>query len=90
MLSVVSAIVLKLSYKVATAPWGAKGLYSPMGNYVEGLSLQAMQQGGIGLLLTTVIISMPTVAAALWQVSMDSFMAFSAFDSAGSSPGPQG
>jgi type IV secretion system protein VirB6 len=61
-----------------------------MGNDVEGLSSQAMQQGGIGLLLTTVIITMPTVAAALWQGSMGSFMAFSAFDRAGSSPGPQG
>ncbi|WP_407369390.1 type IV secretion system protein [Xanthomonas campestris] len=90
MLSVVSAIVLKLSYKVAGALWVAKGLNSLMGNDVEGLSSQAMQQGGIGLLLTTVIITMPTVAAALWQGSMGSFMAFSAFDRAGSSPGPQG
>ncbi|MDC8640827.1 type IV secretion system protein [Xanthomonas hortorum] len=90
MLSVVSAIVLKLSYKVAAALWAAKGINSLMGNDVEGLSSQAMQQGGIGLLLTTVIITMPTVAAALWQGSMGSFMAFSAFDRAGSSPGPQG
>ncbi|MEA9579711.1 type IV secretion system protein [Xanthomonas nasturtii] len=90
MLSVVSAIVLKLSYKVAAALWVAKGINSLMGNDVEGLSSQAMQQGGIGLLLTTVIITMPTVAAALWQGSMGSFMAFSAFDRAGSSPGPQG
>lgn len=84
MLSVVSAIVLKLSYKVAAALWAAKGINSLMGNDVEGLSSQAMQQGGIGLLLTTVIITMPTVAAALWQGSMGSFMAFSAFDRAGS------
>ncbi|MEB1609002.1 hypothetical protein VDQ74_03705 [Xanthomonas campestris pv. campestris] len=90
MISVVSAILLKLSYKVAAALWVAKGLNSLMGNYVEGMSSQAMQQGGIGLLLTTVIITMPTVAAALWQVSMGSFMAFSVVDSAGSSPGPQG
>ncbi|CAD7744323.1 hypothetical protein LMG31887_42560 [Xanthomonas hydrangeae] len=90
MLSVVSAIVLKLSYKVAAALWAAKGINSLMGNDVEGLSSQAMQQGGIGLLLTTVIITIPTVAAALWQGSMGSFMAFSAFDRAGSSPGPQG
>ncbi|CAD0356800.1 hypothetical protein CFBP2533_41350 [Xanthomonas hortorum pv. pelargonii] len=90
MLSVVSAIVLKLSYKVAAALWAAKGINSLMGNDVEGLSSQAMQQGGIGLLLTTVIITMPTVAAALWQGSMGSFMAFSAFDRTGSAPGPQG
>ncbi|PPT87064.1 Type IV secretion system protein virB6, partial [Xanthomonas arboricola pv. arracaciae] len=48
MLSVVSAIVLKLSYKVAAALWAAKGINSLMGNDVEGLSSQAMQQGGIG------------------------------------------
>ncbi|WP_146093040.1 hypothetical protein [Xanthomonas arboricola] len=40
--------------------------------------------------MTTVIITMPTVAAALWQGSIGSFMAFSAFDRVGSSPGPQG
>ncbi|SOO30812.1 conserved hypothetical protein [Xanthomonas phaseoli pv. phaseoli] len=44
MLSVVSAIVLKLSYKVATAPWGAKGLNSPMGNDVEDLSSQSISK----------------------------------------------
>ncbi|MDH4909764.1 type IV secretion system protein [Xanthomonas axonopodis pv. ricini] len=90
MLSVVSAIVLKLSYKVAAALWVAKGINSLMGNDVEGLSSQAMQQGGIGLLLTTVIITMPTVAAALWQGSMGSFMAFSAFDRPTASSAAQG
>ncbi|WOB51670.1 type IV secretion system protein [Xanthomonas hydrangeae] len=90
MLSVVSAIVLKLSYKVAAALWAAKGINSLMGNDVEGLSSQAMQQGGIGLLLTTVIITMPTVAAALWQGSMGSFMAFSAFDRPTASSAAQG
>ncbi|SOU12731.1 type IV secretion system protein VirB6 [Xanthomonas arboricola pv. fragariae] len=91
MLSVVSAIVLKLSAKVAVALWVAKGINGLMGNDVEGLSSQALQQGGIGMLLTVVIITMPTVAAALWQGSMSSFMHFSAFGGGGaSSPGPQG
>ncbi|MGN3937418.1 type IV secretion system protein [Xanthomonas citri pv. mangiferaeindicae] len=91
MLSVVSAIVLKLATKVAVALWVAKGINGLMGNDVEGLSSQAMQQGGIGMLLTVVIITMPTVAAALWQGSMGSFMHFSAFSGGGaSSPGPQG
>lgn len=68
-----------------------KGINGLMGNDVEGLSSQAMQQGGIGMLLTVVIITMPTVAAALWQGSMGSFMHFSAFSGGGaSSPGPQG
>ncbi|PPT55453.1 Type IV secretion system protein virB6 [Xanthomonas arboricola] len=93
MLSVVSAIVLKLSTKVAIALWVAKGITGLMGNNTEGLSSQALQQGGIGLLLTTLIITMPTVAAALWQGSMGTFMAYSAFGTAGASsasPGPQG
>ncbi|MBO9903930.1 type IV secretion system protein, partial [Xanthomonas phaseoli pv. dieffenbachiae] len=93
MLSVVSAIVLKLATKVAIALWVAKGITGLMGNNTEGLSSQALQQGGIGLLLTTLIITMPTVAAALWQGSMGTFMAYSAFGSAGASsasPGPQG
>ncbi len=93
MLSVVSAIVLKLATKVAIALWVAKGITGLMGNNTEGLSSQALQQGGIGLLLTTLIITMPTVAAALWQGSMGTFMAYSAFGTAGASsasPGPQG
>ncbi|PPT60708.1 hypothetical protein XarbCFBP8150_21025, partial [Xanthomonas arboricola] len=39
------------------------------------------------------IITMPTVAAALWQGSMGTFMAYSAFGTVGASsasPGPQG
>ncbi|MBZ3920928.1 hypothetical protein Xtri_15690 [Xanthomonas campestris pv. trichodesmae] len=91
--SVVSAIVLKLATKVAIALWVAKGITGLMGNNTEGLSSQALQQGGIGLLLTTLIITMPTVAAALWQGSMGTFMAYSAFGTAGASsasPGPQG
>jgi len=88
MLSVVSAMVLKLSTKVAIALWASKVI---MGTDTEGLSSQALQQGGIGMLLTVLIITMPTVAAALWQGNMGSFMHFSAFSGGGaSSPGPQG
>jgi type IV secretion system protein VirB6 len=86
MLSVVSAMVLKLSTKVAIALWASKVI---MGTDTEGLSSQALQQGGIGLLLTVLIVTMPTVAAALWQGNMGTFMAYSAFG-AGASPGPQG
>jgi type IV secretion system protein VirB6 len=88
MLSVVSAMVLKLSTKVAIALWASKVI---MGTDTEGLSSQARQQGGIGMLLTVLIITMPTVATALWQGNMGSFMHFSAFSGGGaSSPGRQG
>ncbi|MCW0422169.1 type IV secretion system protein [Xanthomonas sacchari] len=88
MLSVVSAMVLKFTVKVAGAYWAMKLI--PLGN-AEGLSSQALQQGGIGLLMTLLIVSVPPMAAALWQGSMASFMHFSAFaGGAASSPGPQG
>ncbi|CTP92386.1 TrbL/VirB6 family protein [Xanthomonas graminis] len=89
MLSVVSAMVLKLSTKVAIAMWVSKSINGFLLTDTEGLSSQALQQGGIGLLLTVLIVTMPTVAAALWQGNMGTFMAYSAFSS-GASPGPQG
>ncbi|WP_349656258.1 hypothetical protein [Xanthomonas sp. 10-10] len=54
-----SAIVLKLATKVAIALWVAKGITGLMGNNTEGLSSQALQQGGTSLLLATLIIPCP-------------------------------
>ncbi|MFB9037033.1 type IV secretion system protein [Xanthomonas arboricola] len=88
MLSVVTAMVLKFTAKVAAAYWAARLI--TLGN-AEGLSSQALQQGGIGLVMTLLIISVPTLAAAIWQGNMGTFMAYSAFDrGGGASPGPQG
>ncbi len=67
MLSVVTAMVLKLTAKVAAAYWAVQLITS--GN-AEGLSSQALQQGGIGLIMTGLIISVPTLAAAIWQVKV--------------------
>ncbi|WP_175472809.1 hypothetical protein [Luteibacter sp. 329MFSha] len=38
-----------------------------------------MQQGGIGLLLTALIVSVPPMAAAFFQGTLGSFMSYSAF-----------
>ncbi|XUP37848.1 type IV secretion system protein (plasmid) [Xanthomonas axonopodis pv. vasculorum] len=86
MLSVVTAMVLKFTAKVAAAYWAAQII--TLGK-AEGLSSQALQQGGIGLIMTGLIITVPTLAAAIWQGNMGTFMAYSAFGSA-ASPGPQG
>ncbi|USJ02871.1 type IV secretion system protein [Xanthomonas prunicola] len=86
MLSVVTSMVLKFTAKVAAAYWAVK--FIPFGN-AEGLSSQALQQGGIGLIMTMLIVTVPTIAAALWQGNMGTFMAYSAFGTA-ASPGPQG
>ncbi|MCD0277409.1 type IV secretion system protein, partial [Xanthomonas melonis] len=52
MLSVVTAMVLKFTAKVAAAYWAAQLI--TLGN-AEGLSSQALQQGGIGLVMTVMI-----------------------------------
>jgi type IV secretion system protein VirB6 len=39
--------------------------------------------------MTMLIVTVPTIAAALWQGNMGTFMAYSAFGAA-ASPGPQG
>jgi type IV secretion system protein VirB6 len=91
MLSVVTAMVLKFTAKVAAAYWAAQII--TLGN-AEGLSSQALQQGGIGLLMTVLIVTVPSLAAAVWQGQMGTFLTYSAFGSGGSSssssPGPQG
>lgn len=90
-LSVVSSMVLGLTAKVSAAYWTATVINSIMGNSSEGLTNQAMQQGGIGLLMTVLIISVPPMAAMFFQGTVGSFMHFSAFAGGEASrPGPQG
>ena len=92
-LSVVVSMCLDMSLRVAAALWGAKIVNSILGNGPEGLSSQALQQGGIGLLLTVLIISVPPIMGTIFQGTVGSFMHFSAFAGGsgfGSRPGPQG
>ncbi len=86
MLSVVTAMVLKFTAKVAAAYWVVK--FIPLAS-AEGLSSQALQQGGIGLIMTMLIITVPTIAAALWQGNMGTFLSYTAFNNT-AALGPQG
>ena len=91
MLSVVSAMVLDLTAKVSEALWASKVLNSIIGNDAEGLTSLAMQQVGIGLLMTVLVISVPPMAAVFFNGTMGQFMHFSAFGGGAlSRPGPQG
>jgi type IV secretion system protein VirB6 len=56
LLSVVASMVLDLTIAVNEAIWSAKIANKLLGTDAEGLSTLALQQGGIGLLLTTLII----------------------------------
>jgi len=52
----------------------------------DGLNSMALQQGGIGLILTTLIISAPPMAAAFFQGTLGQFGAYSAFGRIGEGP----
>ena len=57
----------------------------------EGLKTIALQQGGLGLILTMLLISVPPMAAAFFQGTLGNFMHYNALSSpANNSPGPQG
>lgn len=88
MLCVVTGIVLQLTERVAAAMWASSVINSITGMQAEGFSSQALQQGGIGLLMTVLIISVPPMTARFFGDTVGSFMQYSAFGSA--RPGPQG
>lgn len=91
LLSVVASMVLDMMIAVNEAIWGAKLANKILGTDAEGLSSLALQQGGIGLLLTTLIISVPPMAAMFFQGTMGSILTYSAFaGGSASKPGPNG
>lgn len=72
-LSVMVALALDMVVAVAASFW--------VGNLVvvnqEGINSMAMQQGGLGLILTVLIISAPPMAAAFFQGTLGQFLAHS-------------
>lgn len=86
-LSVVTAMAMKLLAKVAVAFWVSKAFNGIVGLDAEGMTSLAMQQGGIGLILTTFIVVAPPVAAVFFNGTMGNFVHYSAFGgSAGAAP----
>lgn len=91
LLSAVTAIVMDLTGRVAAALWATQFINALTGSTSEGLTTQSMEQGGVGLLMTVLIISVPPMASMFFQGTLGNFMHFSAFSpGAASSPGPQG
>ena len=91
MLYVVTSIVLDLTVNLAGALWSATLINTITGQGGEGYSSQAIQQGGIGLLMTVLIISVPPMASMFFQGTLGNFMPYAALGaSAASRPGPQG
>lgn len=92
-LAAMTAIAMEMVAKVAGAFWGSTLFGKLMGeDFSDGMSSIAMQQGGMGLILTTLILTAPPMAAMFFQGTLGSFMAYSQIggSGAGAQPGPQG
>lgn len=93
-LSFMISMVLDLTLRVAGALWAANAindLFNVQG--ASGLTSQAMQQGGIGLLMTTLLITAPAMAASFFGGTLGNFNPYptvsGGHQNAGS-PGPGG
>jgi len=83
-LSAMVSIALEMVVRVATAFWGTALAGSLLGSdFTDGMTSVAMQQGGLGLVLTLLIISTPPMAAAFFNGALGQFMQFSAFGGGG-------
>ncbi|MBB3175648.1 type IV secretion system protein [Variovorax sp. Sphag1AA] len=76
--NIVQAVAMSFlaRFAVLLADPGSLGDASTAG---EGITSLAMQQGGIGLVLTTLIVSTPPMAAAFFRGVLGQFQVFSAF-----------
>ncbi|WP_208453272.1 type IV secretion system protein [Burkholderia cepacia] len=83
LLSFISSLVLNLMLRVAGGYWTASVINHLTGQGTEGFTSQSMEQGGIGLMMTVLIISVPPIAGNFFGGTLGSFMAYSAFGGAG-------
>ena len=69
---------------VTASFWAGKLL---LGSNAEGVTSVAMQQGGLGLFMTALIVSAPPMAAAFFQGTIGQFAAYNQFGQNASSGG---
>jgi type IV secretion system protein VirB6 len=87
-LSVMVTIALKMMGAV-TAAFAAKYAAATFGKIgtADGISSMALQQGGLGLLLSTLIVMAPPMAAAFFQGTLGNFASYNSFGSIGAGGG---
>ncbi|RZA07651.1 MAG: hypothetical protein EOP02_37235, partial [Proteobacteria bacterium] len=83
------SIVLELTLKVAEALWAAKVINGLLGTTAEGFNNQSLQQGGVGLLMTLLLVSAPAMAAAFFGGTVGQFYTSAALAGSGGA-GKQG
>ncbi|WP_312318955.1 type IV secretion system protein [Stenotrophomonas sp.] len=92
-LAAMISIALDMVIRVSAAFWTSSLINSFFlsGAMSDGMTSQAMQQGGMGLILTTLILTAPPMAQMFFQGTLGSFMAYSQIGGgAAGQPGPQG
>ncbi len=73
--SLAIGMVIRVSASFGVTPLVNK--FPLMGASSDGMTSQAMQHGGMGLILTTLILTAPPMAAMFFQGTLGSFMAYS-------------
>lgn len=87
-LSVMVTLAMDMVIAVAGSFWAGDLVGDLMGGAgTEGITSRAMQQGGLGLILTMLIISAPPMAAAFFQGTLGHFTPGSVFGMGGSAAG---
>ncbi|HIE1458295.1 type IV secretion system protein [Stenotrophomonas maltophilia] len=78
-LAAMVSIALDMVIRVSASFWTTAlvNKYLLAGASSDGMTSQAMQQGGMGLILTTLILTAPPMAAMFFQGTLGSFMAYS-------------
>lgn len=92
-LNAVVAIALKATINTAEALWASQLIMHITNTSAEGFNSQALQQGGVGLLMTVLIISTPPMAGMLFNGTLANFVPYSQVGGGamgGLRPGPQG
>ncbi|RYE72765.1 MAG: type IV secretion system protein [Oxalobacteraceae bacterium] len=88
-LSVMVTLAMDMVIAVAASFWAGDLVGDLMGGAGEGITSRAMQQGGLGLILTMLIISAPPMAASFFQGMLGQFSAYNQF-MGGAGPGARG
>ena len=87
-LAMMVSIALEMVARVASAFWATALTGALLGtNFTEGMTSQAMQQGGMGLILSILIVSAPPMAAAFFQGTLGHFSTYNSFGGGGQASG---
>lgn len=79
-LALMTGLALKIVAAVSLSFWASAGIGAATGqNLTAGMSGMALQQGGIGLLLTMLLISAPPIAGNFFQGALAQFNPYSVF-----------